>query len=70
MNQLVKRVNQHLNAWEQIQKYTIINTLPSIENHMLTPSMKIARHTVYTHFNNEIEVMYHAQNPQTRENEL
>lgn len=70
MDQLVKRVNQHLNAWEQIQKYTIIHTIPSIENHMLTPSMKIARHTIYTHFSNEIEVMYHTQNPQTRENEL
>lgn len=59
MDQLIKRVNKHLNAWEQIQKYTIIHTIPSIENHMLTPSMKVARNSIYTYFSNEIEVMYH-----------
>lgn len=70
MGQLIKRVNKHLNVWEQIQKYTLIQTLPTIENHMLTPSMKISRNTVYTCFKNEIDVMYHTQNPQTWENEL
>lgn len=70
MGKLIKRANKHLNVWEQIQKYTLIQTLPTIENHMLTPSMKISRDTVYTYFKNEIDAMYHTQNPQTWENEL
>lgn len=56
---LINRVNKHLNAWEQIQKYTLITTIPTIENHMLTPSMKISRNTVYAYFSDEIEAMYH-----------
>lgn len=58
IERLVKNVNVHLNAWEKIQKYTLIETLPSIENHLLTPSMKVARHKVYKAFEEEIEAMY------------
>lgn len=61
MEQLIQQVNQHLNAWEQIQKYTLIPILPTIDNHMLTPSMKISRNTVYACFSDEIEAMYHTQ---------
>lgn len=67
MLQLINRVNKHLNAWEQIQKYTLIPTLPTIENHMLTPSMKISRNRVYSDFSKEIDAMYQ---PRHRENEL
>ncbi len=58
IERLVKSVNVHLNAWEKIQKYTLIETLPTIENHLLTPSMKVARHKVYEAFEEEIEAMY------------
>ncbi|MDP2076885.1 MAG: AMP-dependent synthetase/ligase [Sulfuricurvum sp.] len=61
MEQLIQHINQHLNAWEQIQKYTLIPILPTIDNHMLTPSMKISRNTVYACFSDEIEAMYHIQ---------
>ncbi len=58
IQQLIGQVNKHLNAWEQIQKYILIQTLPTIDNHMLTPSMKISRNTVYAYFSSEIEAMY------------
>jgi long-chain acyl-CoA synthetase len=67
---LINRVNKHLNAWEQIQKYTLITTIPTIENHMLTPSMKISRNRVYSELSREIEAMYQSDNPHARENEL
>lgn len=68
--QLINRVNKHLNAWEQIQKYTLILTLPTIDNHLLTPSMKISRNRVYSDFSTQIDAMYQSHNPQHRENEL
>ncbi|MDD5212274.1 MAG: AMP-binding protein, partial [Sulfuricurvum sp.] len=68
--QLINRVNKHFNAWEQIQKYTLISTLPTIENHILTPSMKISRNRVYSDFSTQIDAMYQSHNPQHRENEL
>lgn len=70
ISQLIRGVNTHLNAWEQIRKYTLIKTLPTIENHMLTPSMKLSRNTVYAHFSEEIESMYHEHNPQNSENKV
>ena len=70
IEQLIKRVNIHLNAWEHIQKYTLISTLPTIENHLLTPSMKVSRNRVYSDFTKEIEAMYQSHHPHNRENEL
>ncbi|MDP3300921.1 MAG: long-chain fatty acid--CoA ligase [Sulfuricurvum sp.] len=70
MLHLINRVNKHLNAWEKIQKYTLIEILPTIENHMLTPSMKVSRNRVYSEFSTEIEAMYQPHNPHHRENEL
>lgn len=61
MDELIQGVNKHLNAWEQIQKYILIPIIPTIDNHMLTPSMKISRNTVYSCFSNEIEAMYHTK---------
>jgi long-chain acyl-CoA synthetase len=68
--QLINRINKHLNAWEQIQKYTLISTLPTIDNHILTPSMKISRNRVYSNFSIEIDAMYQSHNPQDLENKL
>lgn len=70
MLQLINRVNKHLNAWEQIQKYTLVATLPTIENHILTPSLKISRNRVYSDFSTQIDAMYQPSHPQHRENEL
>lgn len=58
IDRLINNVNIHLNAWEQIQKYTLVETLPTIDNHLLTPSMKVARHKIYETFAEEIEAMY------------
>lgn len=70
MEQLISRVNKHLNAWEQIQKYTLITTIPSIDNHILTPSMKVSRNRVYSDFSVQIDAMYQPYHPHDRENEL
>jgi long-chain acyl-CoA synthetase len=70
IEQLISRVNKHLNAWEQIQKYTLIPTIPTIENHILTPSMKISRNRVYADFSTHIDAMYQSHHPHHRENEL
>lgn len=68
--QLINRVNKHLNAWEQIQKYTLISTIPTIDNHILTPSMKISRNRVYSDFSTQIDAMYQSHHPHHTENEL
>jgi long-chain acyl-CoA synthetase len=54
----IEETNVHLNAWEQIQKYAIVTEIPSVENGMLTPSMKIVRDKAMRRYRKEIEALY------------
>jgi long-chain acyl-CoA synthetase len=58
VSRLIWQVNKHLNSWEKIRKFKLIAELPTIENHVLTPSMKVSREKAYTRYENEIETMY------------
>ena len=54
----IKKTNSHINKWEQIQEYEIITTTPSIEDGVLTPSMKLSRNKAEKIYIKEIEYMY------------
>jgi len=54
----VKELNEKLNRWETIKKFTILPRDLTIEDGELTPSMKIKRRVVEDHFGSEIEKMY------------
>jgi long-chain acyl-CoA synthetase len=51
-------VNAKLNHWEQVQKFSIINTPITVDSGQLTPTMKIRRHIVMEKYRSEIEAMY------------
>ena len=55
---VVNQINKDLNEWEKIRRFKLIEELPTIENHILTPSMKISRQKAYERYEKEIEVMY------------
>lgn len=55
---LIKKTNQRLNHWEQIQKYHIVSEKVSIESGILTPSMKVSRQKAEELFAVEIENFY------------
>ncbi len=55
---VVDQTNKHLNAWEKVKKFTLVTELPTIENHILTPSMKVSRHKAYDRYHEMIEKMY------------
>jgi long-chain acyl-CoA synthetase len=54
----MRELNEKLNRWETIKRYTILPRDLSIEDGELTPSMKIKRRTVEATFQGEIESMY------------
>ncbi len=58
MENLLARVNQSLNHWEQVQKFYIVPVPLAIETGELTPTMKIRRHVVEEKFKKVIEEMY------------
>ncbi len=54
----VKELNAKLNRWETIKKFTILPRDLSVEEGELTPSLKIKRRAVETHFADDIDKMY------------
>ena len=51
-------INKKLNKWEHIQKFQQSQTLPSIKNNQLTPSMKIRREVILQKYKKDIEKLY------------
>lgn len=54
----VRQLNDNLNRWETIKKYTVLHRDLTIEDGEMTPSLKIKRRIVEANFSNEIESMY------------
>ena len=54
----VDKVNSELSIIEKIKKFVIIDTPFTVENEMLTPTMKIRRHQVKKIFGDQLEKLY------------
>ncbi|MBA3847321.1 MAG: long-chain fatty acid--CoA ligase [Planctomycetes bacterium] len=55
---LVARANHGFDHWEQVQKWRLVATVPSVEGGELTPTMKLKRHVVAQRHAAIIESMY------------
>jgi long-chain acyl-CoA synthetase len=58
VNGYVAELNQRLNRWETIKKFTILPRDLSVENGEMTPSLKVKRKAVETTYSADIEKMY------------
>ncbi len=54
----VKRVNENLESFEKIKKYTILTTRFSEDNNQLTPTQKIKKRVILDVYADKIEAMY------------
>lgn len=54
----VAKVNAGLDHWEQVRRWQVVARTPTVENGLLTPTMKLRRHVVATEFSDEIERLY------------
>ena len=54
----IDKVNQELSIIEKIKKFIIIDDPFTIENQMLTPTMKIRRHQIKKVFGEQLEKLY------------
>jgi long-chain acyl-CoA synthetase len=55
---IIDKVNQELSIIEKIKKFIIIHDPFTIENQMLTPTMKIRRHQIKKVFGEQLEKLY------------
>jgi long-chain acyl-CoA synthetase len=58
INQIVKKINNNLTLIEKIKKFHIIEEGFTIENGLLTPTMKVKRNKVITKYKNILESFY------------
>ena len=58
IKQTTERVNKQLSIIEQIRKFLLIDKEFTIENEMMTPTMKVRRFMVKLNYKNELEELY------------
>jgi long-chain acyl-CoA synthetase len=54
----VASINKTLDPWQQIARFAVIPTVPTIDQDLLTPSKKIRRHVIEEKFQSEIVGLY------------
>ncbi len=54
----IEKINNKLSKIENIKKYFVINEKFSIENGMLTPTLKLKRYKIIQKYKNELEKLY------------
>ena len=58
IKEVVDRVNKRLSVIEQIRKFIIIDHEFTIENEMMTPTMKVRRFVVKEKYSKQLEKLY------------
>jgi long-chain acyl-CoA synthetase len=58
INEIVSKINKNLTLLEKIKKFHLINESFSIENGLLTPTMKVKRNKVIVRYKNILENFY------------
>ena len=58
INKIVEEINKNLTLVEKIKKFKLIDENFSIENGLLTPTMKVKRNKVIEKYKNTLEKFY------------
>ena len=58
INEIINKINENLTLVEKIKKFYLLNENFSIENGMLTPTMKVKRNKVINKYKNILEKFY------------
>ena len=64
---LVDEANEGHDRWSQVKRFRLIADPMTVENDLLTPTMKVKRSAVDRAFGDEIEAMYDADVPEANE---
>ena len=58
LSKTVERVNQALSPHERVRRFALARAAFTVENQMMTPTLKIRRHTIQAAYGEEIEGLY------------
>ena len=62
IEKIVDKVNKGLTAIEKIKNFSVLKEAFTIDNNMLTPTMKIKRHVIKNHFLEILNAFYSSKN--------
>ena len=62
IEKIVDKVNKELTAIEKIKNFSVLKEAFTIDNNMLTPTMKIKRHVIKNHFLEILNAFYSSKN--------
>lgn len=54
----IEELNKHLNRWEQVKRFSLIDRELTVESGDLTPSLKLKRKVVVDHYHDQIDDLY------------
>ena len=58
MSGYIEQLNKHLNRWEQVKRFSIIDRELTVEAGDMTPSLKLKRKSVVDGFHDSIDLLY------------
>jgi len=59
---IINNINKDLSPTKRIRKFIILEKYFTIDNNMLTPTLKIKRHKIFSNYYNEIQKLYYNSN--------
>ena len=59
---IINNINKDLSPTKRIRKFIILEKYFTIDNNMLTPTLKIKRHKIFSNYYNEIQKLYNNTN--------
>ncbi len=59
---IINNINKDLSPTKRIRKFIILEKYFTIDNNMLTPTLKIKRHKIFSNYYNEIQKLYNNSN--------
>jgi long-chain acyl-CoA synthetase len=58
LSDAVDRINRDLPAFERIRRFTVASSVFTVENKMMTPSLKIRRHVIFENYRKSLDDLY------------
>ncbi len=58
ISEAIDRVNEHLSVIERVRRFTLIAEEFTVDNEMMTPTLKVRRHVIKEKYGNQLEALY------------
>jgi long-chain acyl-CoA synthetase len=58
ISETIDRVNEHLSVVERVRRFVLIDQEFTVDNEMMTPTLKVRRHVITEKYGERLEALY------------